>query len=135
LSGEVLHRCFICALADTLILLIFNRVQLIYTNIDPDDPSFALSPKSENDLTMPLRHPKNRSHEDHRNYQEELQQWQEYIEHMKNTYAIFKELIEEDEALVLASKLGLAPNGELKSIFCSKHGSSKFRESPRLDQT
>jgi hypothetical protein len=35
---------------------------------------------------------------------------------MKNTYAIVKEWMDKDEALWLGSKLGLDPNGELKSI-------------------
>jgi hypothetical protein len=35
---------------------------------------------------------------------------------MKNTYAIVKEWMDEDEALLLASELGLDTNGELKSI-------------------
>jgi hypothetical protein len=35
---------------------------------------------------------------------------------MKNTYAIIKEWMDKDEALWLGSKLGLDPNGELKSI-------------------
>jgi hypothetical protein len=38
------------------------------------------------------------------------------MEHMKNTYAIVKEWMDEDDALLLASKLGLDSNGELKSI-------------------
>jgi hypothetical protein len=58
--------------------------------LDPDDPSYALS-KSHNDPRIPLRHPKNRSHEDYWNDQEELRQWQECIEHTRNTYAIVKE--------------------------------------------
>jgi len=38
------------------------------------------------------------------------------MEHMKNSYAIVKGWMEEDEALVLAFELGLDSNGELKSI-------------------
>jgi hypothetical protein len=38
------------------------------------------------------------------------------MEHMKNSFAIVKEWMEGDEALVLASELGLDSNGELKSI-------------------
>jgi hypothetical protein len=52
--------------------------------------------------------------------QEEQGQWQEcikdFLEHIKNTYAIVKEWMDKDEALLLGSKLGLESNGELKSI-------------------
>jgi len=37
----------------------------------PDDPSYALSPKSHDDPRNLLRQPKHRSHEDHKDYQEE----------------------------------------------------------------
>ena len=39
--------------------------------LGPDDPSFALSPKSHDDPRNPLRQPKHRIHEDHKDYQEE----------------------------------------------------------------
>jgi hypothetical protein len=35
---------------------------------------------------------------------------------MKNTYAVVKEWMDEDEALWLGSKLGLDPNGELLAV-------------------
>jgi hypothetical protein len=89
--------------------------------LDPNDLSYALSPKSHNDPRNPLRQSKHRSHEDHKDNQEEEQQWQEciknYLEYMKNTYAIIKEWMDKDEALWVASKLGLDPNGEFKLIF------------------
>ena len=56
--------------------------------LDPDDPSYALSSKTHDDPKNPLKHPKNRSHEDHKEDQEEQQQWLECI---KNSYAIAKE--------------------------------------------
>ena len=39
--------------------------------LDHDDPSYALSPKSHDDPRNPLRQPKHRSHEDHKDNQEE----------------------------------------------------------------
>ena len=39
--------------------------------LDPDDPSYALSPKSHDDPRNPLRQPKYRNHEDHKDDQEE----------------------------------------------------------------
>ena len=39
--------------------------------LDPDDPSYALSPKSHDDPRNPLRQPKHRSHEDCKDDQEE----------------------------------------------------------------
>jgi hypothetical protein len=38
--------------------------------LDPDDPSYALSPKSHDDPRNPLRQPKHRSHEDQKDDQE-----------------------------------------------------------------
>jgi hypothetical protein len=45
--------------------------------------------------------------------QEEQRQWLKCI---KNSYTIAKELMDKDKALWVESKLGLDPNGELKSI-------------------
>jgi hypothetical protein len=42
--------------------------------LDPDDPSYALSSKSHDNPRNPLRHPKHRSLEDHKDDQEEQQQ-------------------------------------------------------------
>jgi hypothetical protein len=39
--------------------------------LDPDDLSYALSPKSHNDPRNPLRQSKHRSYEDHKDDQEE----------------------------------------------------------------
>ena len=41
--------------------------------LDPDDPSYALSPKSHDDTRNPPRHPKHWSHEGHKDDQEEQQ--------------------------------------------------------------
>jgi hypothetical protein len=76
--------------------------------LDPDDPSYALSPKPHDDLRNPLRQPKHRSHEDQKDDQEVLQQW---LECMKNSYAINKNWMDKDEALWVESKLGLDSNG------------------------
>ena len=42
--------------------------------LDPNDPSYALSPKSHDDPRNALRQPKHRSHEDHKDDQEEQRQ-------------------------------------------------------------
>ena len=36
--------------------------------IDPDDPSYILSPKSHDEPRNPQRHPKHRSHEGHKEF-------------------------------------------------------------------
>ena len=64
--------------------------------LDPDNPSYALSPKSHDDPRNPLRQPKHRSHEGQKDDQEMQQQWLECI---KNSYAIAKEWMDKDEAL------------------------------------
>ena len=88
--------------------------------LDPNDPSYALSPKSHDDPRNPLRQPKNRNHEDHKDDQEEQRQWLEciknWLECIKNSYAIVKEWMDKGKALWVESNLGLDPNGELKSI-------------------
>ena len=76
-------------------------------------PFMLFSPKSHDDPRNPLRQPKHRSHEDHKDDQEEEWQWLECI---KNLYAVAKEWMDKDEALWVESKLGLDPNSELKSI-------------------
>jgi hypothetical protein len=72
--------------------------------LDPDDPFYA--PKSHDDPRNSLRQPNHRSHED---YQEEQRLWQECLEYAKSTYAIVKEWMDKDEALLLASKLKTNP--------------------------
>ena len=75
--------------------------------LDPD----ALTPKSRGDPRNPLRHPKHRSHEYYEDYQEEPWQW---LEDVKNSYAI--EWLGEAESLRVEPKPDLDPKGELKSI-------------------
>jgi len=53
--------------------------------LDPDKSLYAPSTKLHKDPKSPSRHPKNRSHENYRNTQEEQQQWQECVEHIRNT--------------------------------------------------
>ena len=88
--------------------------------LDPDDPSYALSPKSHDDPRNLLRQPKYRNHEDRKDDQEEQQQWLECIKNwlkcIKNSYAVAKDWMDKDEALWVESKLGLDSNSELKSI-------------------
>jgi hypothetical protein len=71
--------------------------------LDPYDPSHALSPKSHDGPRNLLRQPKHRSHEDHKDDQEEQQQCLEcinnWLECIKNSYAVAKEWMDKDEAL------------------------------------
>ena len=60
--------------------------------LDPDDPSYALSPKSHDDPRNPLRQPKHRSHECHKEDQEVQQQW---LEDIKNLFVIAIEWMDE----------------------------------------
>ena len=63
--------------------------------LDPDDPSYALSPKSHDDPWNPLSQPKHRNHEGRKDDQEEQQQRLEciknWLECIKNSYAIAKD--------------------------------------------
>ena len=62
--------------------------------LDPDDPSYALSPRSHDGPRNPPRHPKHWSHEGHTEDQEEQQQW---LEDIKNLCVVAIEWM--DEAL------------------------------------
>jgi len=77
--------------------------------LDPDDPSYILSPKSHDDTRNPLKHPKQRSHEDHKEDQEKQRQW---LENVKNSYAIEGM----DKAETLRTEPKPNPKGELKLI-------------------
>ena len=98
--------------------------------LDPDDPFYALSPKSHDDPRNSLRQPKHRSYKGHKDDQEEQWQWLEFI---KNLYVIAKEWMDKDEALWVESKLDLDPNSELINLF-NKHDLSKFGGGLRRDQ-
>jgi hypothetical protein len=50
--------------------------------LDPDDPSYALSPKPHDDPRNPLRQPKHKNHEDQKDYQEVLRQWLKCMKNM-----------------------------------------------------
>ena len=71
--------------------------------LDPDVYSYALSPETHDDPINPPRHPKYRSHEGHKDDQEEQQQWLECI---KNSYVVAKEWMDKDKALWVESKCG-----------------------------
>ena len=62
--------------------------------LNPNDPSYALSPQSHDDPWNPLRQPKHRNHEGHKEDQEEQQQW---LEDIKNVCVVAIEWM--DEAL------------------------------------
>ena len=72
-----------------------------------------LSPKSHDNPRNPLRQPNHRNHEGYKDDQKEQLRWLECI---KNLYVVAKEWMDKDKALWVESKLGLDPNGELKSI-------------------
>ena len=63
---------------------------------------------------------KYRNHEDHKDDQEEQRQCLEciknWLECIKNSYAVAKDWMDKDEGLWVESKFGLDSNSELKSI-------------------
>jgi len=82
--------------------------------LDPDDPSYALSPKFHDIPRNLLRHPKHRSHESHKDDLEEQRQW---LEDIKDSYAVAsKEWMDKAETFMVEPNPILDPNGELKSI-------------------
>jgi hypothetical protein len=79
--------------------------------LDPDEFPDALSPKSHDDPRNLLRQPKHRSYEDHKDNQEEQQQW---MEDVKNSYDV--EWMDKAKPLRVESNPSLDQNSELKSI-------------------
>ena len=77
--------------------------------LDSDGSCYALFPETHDDPRNPLRHPKNMSHEGHKEDQEEQRQW---LEDVKNSYVV--EWMDKDEALRVEPKSNLDPKGELK---------------------
>ena len=113
IEGELSHLEAIPTLSPSMSTLDISSEHIFQPILDPDDPSYALSPKCHDDPWNPLRQSKYRNHEGHKDDQKEQWQWLECI---KNLYAIAKEWMDKDEALWVESKFGLDPNGELKSI-------------------
>ena len=72
----------------------FSSEPIFQPILDPDDPSYALSLNFHDDPRNLLRQPEFRSHEDHKDNQEEQQQW---LEDIKNLCAVAIEWM--DEAL------------------------------------
>jgi hypothetical protein len=73
--------------------------------LDPDDPSYALPPRSHDDPRNPLRQPNHRTHNDHMDDEEMLRHWQKCVEWM-----------DKKEALI-ESNLGSNSNGEFLTPF------------------
>ena len=88
IEGELSHLEAIPILSPSMPTLHVSYEPIFQPILDPDDPSYALSPKSYDDPRNPLRQPKYRSHEGHKDDQKEQQQWLECI---KNLYVVAKE--------------------------------------------
>ena len=110
-KGEPSYLKVIPILSPSMPILDVSSEHISKPILDPHDPSYALSPESHDDPRNPLRHYKHRSHENYKDDQEEPRQW---LEDIKNSYAI--EGMDKDEALWVESKLDLDPNSELNSI-------------------
>ena len=119
IEGEPSYLEAIPILSPSMPTLDVSSKPIFQPIIDPDDPSYALSPKSHVDPRNPLRQPKYRNHEDHKDDHEEQRQWLEciknWLECIKNSFAIAKEWMDKDEALWVESKLGLDSNSEFES--------------------
>ena len=112
IEGELSHLEAIPILSPSMSTLDVLSKPIFQPILDPKDPFYALS-QSHDDPRNPLRQPKHRNHEGHKDDQNEQQQWLECI---KNLFAVAKQWMDKDEALWIESKLGLDPNSELKSI-------------------
>ena len=96
--------------------------------LDPDDSSYALSPETHDDPRNPLRQPKHRSLEGHKEDQEEQQQW---LEDIKNLCAVAIEWMDEvlDKINTRATNTWeILDNKE--SNKCPRHGMMEIMFSP-----
>ena len=82
IEGELSHLEAIPILSPSMSTLDVSSEHISKFIFDPDDPSYALSPKFHDDPRNPLRQPKYRSHEGHKEDQEEQQQWLEDIKNL-----------------------------------------------------
>ena len=71
IEGELIHLQAIPILSPSMSTLDVSSEPIFQPILDPDDPSYALSPKSHDDPRNPLRQPKHRNHEDHKDDQKE----------------------------------------------------------------
>ena len=69
--GELSHLEAIPILSPSMSTLDVSSEPIFQPILDPDDPSYALSPKSHDDPRNPLRQPKDRNHEGHKDDQKE----------------------------------------------------------------
>ena len=70
IEGELSHLEAIPILSLSMSTLDVSSEPIFQSILDPDDPSYALSPKSHDDPRNPPRHTKHWSHEGHKEDQE-----------------------------------------------------------------
>ena len=95
IEGEPSYLEAIPILSPSMPILDVSSEHISKPILDPDDPSYALSPKTHDDPRNPPRHPKHGSHEGHKDDQKEQRQWLECI---KNSYVVAEEWMDKDEA-------------------------------------
>ena len=88
IEGELSHLEVIPIFSPSMPILDVSSKHISKPILDPDDPSYALSPETHDYPRNPPRHPKHGSHEGHKDDQKEQRQWLECI---KNLYVIAKE--------------------------------------------
>jgi hypothetical protein len=71
IEGELRHLEAIPILSPSMPTLDVLSGPISQPILEPDDPSYALSPKSHDDPRNPLRKPKHRNHEGHKDDQKE----------------------------------------------------------------
>jgi hypothetical protein len=69
IEGEPSHLIAIPTLSPSMPILDILSEPIFKPILDPDDPSYALSPKSHDDPKNPLKQPKHRNHEDQKDDQ------------------------------------------------------------------
>ena len=71
IEGEPSYLEAIPILSPSMPILDVSSEHISQPIFDPDDPSYALSPKSHDDPRNPLRQPNHRNHEGHKDDQKE----------------------------------------------------------------
>ena len=93
IEGELSHLEAIPILSPSMSTLDVSPEPIFQHILGPDDPSYVLSPKSHDDSRNPLKQPKHRNHEGHKDDQKEQRQW---LKSIKNSNVVAKEWIDKD---------------------------------------
>jgi hypothetical protein len=128
IEGELSHLEAIPILFPSMPILDVLFGPIFQPILDPNYPSYALSPKSLDDPRNPLRQLKHRSHEGHKEDQEEQQQWLKDIKNLCDVAIEWMDDVLNKINLRVTNPWEILDNKE--SNKCHKHGMMETMLSP-----